>query len=822
MLLGISAGLYDVPFQAFLQHRSPPKTRGSILAANNFLAYSAMFSASGIFWLLAVGLGLTARGVCVAAGLATLPVLLCILYALYPRRVLRLILTALMRLAYRVRLEGLQNVPKEGGVLLVPNHVSWIDGFLVALNLRRHVRFVVYADYFASRWTRWFAQVIDVVPIQPGKRSIVESLRAAREALLQGDVVCIFPEGEMTRTGRLGEFQPGLLRILKGADVPVVPLYLAGLWGSIFSFEGGRFFWKRPRRWPYPVTLRFGPPLRRPGSVEEIRGAVQAVGEQAMEDDWPEHHVLPRRFLRTCRRALRRPKLADSTGTELSGAEVLVRTLILRRLLRREVLADDERNVGLLLPPSVAAVLANAAVSLDRRVAVNLNYTLSAEVLNDCIAQAGLRHVLTSRRTMEKLREKGPFDVRAELVYLEDFKDRVRRADKLVAALQTWLLPAALLERHLGLTAIDPDDLLTIIFTSGATGQPKGVMLSYRNVGSNVEAVNGIIHLGKNDVLVGILPMFHSFGYTVTLWTVLTLPPKGIYHYSPLEAREIGKLCRRHGATILVATPTFLRSLLRRCEPEDFAKLEVVIAGAEKLPGDLSDAFEKKFGVRPLEGYGTTEVAPVVSSNLPPDRALASTQKCVKEGTVGPPLPGVWVKVVDLDTGEDLGVGKSGMLLVKGPNVMKGYLGQPEKTAEVLRDGWYVTGDVAMIDEDGFIRITGRLARFSKIGGEMVPHIRIEEEIVKALDLDQDSALAVVTGVPDPKKGERLVVLHTGLGLPPEELCRRLAAAGLPPLWIPSPDSFRQIREIPLLGAGKTDLKKVKAIALEQFPPETC
>ncbi len=515
-----------------------------------------------------------------------------------------------------------------------------------------------------------------------------------------------------------------------------------------------------------------------------------------------------------CRRNMRRAKLADSSGAELTGAALLSRTLMLRRILQREVLGRHEKHVGLLLPPSVGAVVANAAVSIDRRVAVNLNYTVSSEIMNACIARCGIRHVLTSRRVMEKF----DLDIDAQLVYIEDFKDKVTLLDKLTAAAQTWLMPVSVLERRLGLTEIDPDDVMTVIFTSGSTGQPKGVMLTHRNVGSNIRAFDSVVDLKKSDVLVGILPLFHSFGYTATLWTALTLEPKTIYHYSPLEAQQVGKLCGRHGATILIATPTFLRSYARRCNREDFAAMELVVAGAEKLPVELADLFEKKLGVRPVEGYGTTELSPVVSVNVPSSRISARAPRGCKEGTVGQPLPGISAKVVDLDTGEDLGVGKSGMLLVSGPNVMKGYLGQPELTAEVLRSGWYVTGDVAAIDAEGFIRITGRESRFSKIGGEMVPHIRIEETITRALQLDEEQLTMVVTAVPDARKGERLIVLHTGLAEAPQEICRRLSEAGLPPIWIPSPDSFHRIKEIPVLGTGKLDLKRVKEVALVEFP----
>jgi acyl-[acyl-carrier-protein]-phospholipid O-acyltransferase/long-chain-fatty-acid--[acyl-carrier-protein] ligase len=433
-------------------------------------------------------------------------------------------------------------------------------------------------------------------------------------------------------------------------------------------------------------------------------------------------------------------------------------------------------------------------------------------VMDACIRRAGIRHVLTSRAVMEKLKLR----VDAELIYLEDFRDRVTLAEKLPAALEAWVVPVVLLERRLGLTRIDPDDLLTLIFTSGSTGDPKAVMLTQHNVGSNVTAFNQILHFRKDDVLVGVLPFFHSFGYTVTMWAVMILSPKGVYHFSPLEARQIGKLSKKHAATILIATPTFLRSYIRRCEPEEFATLDVVVTGAEKLPPDVADAFEKRFGVRPLEGYGTTELSPVVSCNIPPSRLASDFQLGAKEGSVGRPVPGVAARVVDLETGEDLGVGKPGMLLIRGPNVMKGYMHQEDLTAEVIRDGWYTTGDVAVIDEEGFIHITGRQSRFSKIGGEMVPHIRVEEVLTKVLSLAEDEPKLVVTSVPDARKGERLVILHTGLGRPPEEICRQLADSGLPPIWIPSPDSFFQVDGIPVLGTGKLDLKRARQLAEER------
>ena len=523
--------------------------------------------------------------------------------------------------------------------------------------------------------------------------------------------------------------------------------------------------------------------------------------------------ILPRAMLRACRSALRRSKVADTSGQEMTGGSLLMRSLILRRLLLREVLANDEKHVGLLLPPSAGGVLANTAVSLAGRVTVNLNYTVSAGVMNSCIEQAGIRHVLTSRRVLEKL----DYDLQAEPVFLEELRNKVTLADKLAAAIGAYVTPLAMLERKLGLTRLSPDDVLTVIFTSGSTGEPKGVMLTYRNVGSNIESFNQLVHLTDEDVVAGVLPFFHSFGYTATLWTVLTLPPKGVYHYDPRDARHVGEMCGKHRATILISTPTFLRFYLRRCQPEDFAALDVVLAGAEKLPKELCDAFEQKFGVRPVEGYGATELSPVVAVNIPPSRATEKTQLQLKEGTVGRPLPGVTAKITDPESGRELDRNTPGMLWVKGPNVMAGYLGQSEKTAEVIRDGWYKTGDIALVDEDGFIRITGRESRFSKLGGEMVPHLKIEETIQKIVGAGEDELKLAVTAVPDERKGERLVVLHTALDKTPDEICKELSQAGLPNLWIPSPDSFCQVDEIPVLGTGKVDLKGLQTLALEKF-----
>ncbi len=522
--------------------------------------------------------------------------------------------------------------------------------------------------------------------------------------------------------------------------------------------------------------------------------------------------VLSRQFIRMCRRNLWRNKVADSSGTALSGGGLLAQTLAVRSLLRREVLDVAEQHVGILLPPSVAAVLANTAVTVDRRVPVNLNYTASSDALNASIAQCGIRHVLTSRRLLQRC----PLKLAAEMVFVEDFKRRMKSPDKLAAA-AAWLLPAAALERRLGLAAVQPGDTATVMFTSGSTGVPKGVVLTHANIAANLAGINHLIHISRRDVLLGVLPIFHCYGYTATLWTALTLDARAVYHHTPLEPRQIGALCRRHGATLLIATPTFLRSYLRRCEPEELRTLEVVFAGAEKMPPELAAAFHERFGVLPAEGYGTTELSPVVAGNVPPLRDHSADNSGNRLGTIGRPIKGVEVKVIDLENGADLPRRQQGMLLVRGASVMKGYLNRPDLTAEVMRGEWYVTGDVAAIDDDGFITITGRTSRFSKIGGEMVPHIGVEAAVRKAIGDDDHEAQLAVTAIADDRRGERIIVLHTGLRLPPTDICRAMVAGGVPPLWVPSPDSFRQVAAIPLLGTGKLDLKELKELAEREF-----
>lgn len=529
---------------------------------------------------------------------------------------------------------------------------------------------------------------------------------------------------------------------------------------------------------------------------------------------------LPRLFIRACRAKGEKIKVVDSMGLKLSGNDLLLKTLVLKRVIDREVLKVKsngltEKNVGVFLPPTASAVIVNMALTLSRRVAVNLNYSASEDIINRCVEQAGIKHVLTSRKFLDRFNVK----FNAEVICIEDLLPKVLVLDKLFGFMQSKFLTEGMLASIFKLGKNKPDDVLTIIFTSGSTGVPKGVPLTFNNIASNVQGFDKIIGVDENDCFLGILPFFHSFGYTVTLWGAMTLPSSGTYHLNPLEPKQIGKLIQDNRCTVVLGTPTFLRGFLKRIEPEQFKSVEVVVVGAEKMPIPLADAFEERFGVRPIEGYGATELSPVVSVNVPSKRAKTPEAKLgTREGSVGRPIPGVLARTVSLDDSSVvLTHNETGMLEFTGPNVMPGYLNQPQMTAKVMHDGWYISGDVGHIDTDGFIYITGRESRFSKIGGEMVPHIQVEEEIAKlAGGSDDEKTTVAVCGVPDEKKGERLVVLYTALSHEPSEIVKKLIAAGLPSIYVPNADSFIKVDEIPMLGSGKLDLRNLQKLALEK------
>ncbi len=507
-------------------------------------------------------------------------------------------------------------------------------------------------------------------------------------------------------------------------------------------------------------------------------------------------------FITSAKRHWRGLAMVDSTGQRLTYGRALTGAMLLAGAVARR--ARGQSMVGVLLPASVGGALANIAALFAGKIVVNLNFTAGADAMNDAIAQCHLDTILTSRRFLEK----ASIPETPAMVFLEDLRAEIgplRRLGGLAAARFT---PASMLRRRYA-RGIGPDGLATIIFSSGSTGTPKGVMISHRNVLANIDSLARIFPMTPDDCFIGVLPFFHSFGLTGTFWFPLLMGSRVAYHPNPTDAKTVGELAEAYGATMLIGTPTFCGAYVRRCTAAQFSRLKYAIVGAEKLRAPLAHAFEDKFGIPLLEGYGCTEMSPVVAVNRADVGPEAGRRRL---GSVGPPIPGVEAKVVDRDTGEGPLVGREGLLLVKGANTMAGYFNQPAQTADVFRDGWYVTGDIARIDEDGFVFITDRLSRFSKIGGEMVPHIKLEDTINELLG----ESCSAVTAVPDPVKGERLVAFYTKLDVTPDALWDRLSATDLPRLWRPRRDSLVPIEAIPTLGSGKLDLQRLKRLALER------
>lgn len=805
-LVGFSGGLFIIPLQSFLQARAGEHSKGKVIAASNVLTFTGVVLGAALFGFLSGALGLQPHQVLLVMGVISFAATTYILLVL-PDFTIRLCLWLLTHTFYRIQVRGQENLPKRGPALLICNHISFVDPFLIGACTQRFIRFLMYRHFYETPGIRWLARLMGAIPISEADkpRDMVASLHKAQDRLREGDFVCIFAEGSISRTGNLLRFRRGFERITRGVDVPIFPIHLDRVWGSIFSYERGKFFFKWPRRIPYPVTITIGAPL--PGNTDsfQARQAVMSLGAEAFGRRDAAQRPLPELFLETARRNGRRFAMADSSKREVNFGRALVGAVLFRSLILKW--CRDEKMVGVLLPPSVPTALLNIGISLSGRVPVNLNYTASAEAIKTAIERCGIKTIFTTEKLLERL----SFPRTPNMVMIEDVAQSFSSSQKFFTLLAARLLPMALLLRWLLPREVKLDSLATVIFSSGSTGIPKGVMLSHRNIVSNIEGVEQAISVDRTDCLLGILPFFHSFGFTVGLWLPMLAGFGVVYHTNPLESRKIGELSRQYGATLLIATPTFVWDYIRRCQPEDFKSVRLAIVGAERMKPELARSFEEKFGVGLYQGYGCTELSPVVSVGTPGYFDRAEKQFGHKPGTVGHPIPGVAVRIVKPDTLEDLGPNQEGMLLIKGPSVMRGYLGDPEKTSEVMRDGWYVTGDIAKLDEDGFITITDRLTRFSKIAGEMVPHIQVEDALHKALGSAEPRL--IVTSVPDEQKGEKLVVLHTALEVSVDDLLKRLRESSLPKLWLPRKENFFQIDALPLLGSGKLDLTRVKETA---------
>jgi acyl-[acyl-carrier-protein]-phospholipid O-acyltransferase/long-chain-fatty-acid--[acyl-carrier-protein] ligase len=707
---------------------------------------------------------------------------------------------------YRVTAHGQHWLPP-GGFLLLPNHLTWVDAVVLQLACPRPIRFVVDAAIFKIAWLNPIFRAVGALPISP--RRAKDAVRDAAEAIAAGEIVCIFPEGELSRTGMLLRLKRGYELIARAADCPVVPVWLDRLWGSIFSFVEGKYFFKWPRRLPYPVTVAFGEPIpAQKADITTVREHFLALGEFCYQQrsDLEDH------LARACVRGLMKNQWHTAVVDGMDHSTLTCGSLLAAAIaLSRHVRAKcDAQRIGIVLPPGKAAVIANLAVTLAGKVPVNLNFTAGRGAVEAALRIGQVRHCITAHAVVKRLAD---FPWPMHLLHLEAvmpaLKPNIIAWRGVVALLPGWLLAEVLRLPRTG----DRDEAV-ILFTSGSSGEPKGVVLSHRNLLGNVSQFALMLDLKAGDTVLACLPFFHSFGSTVTLWYPLIEGVRSVTYPNPLEISKNADLIERYKVTLFCTTPTFLRGYLRKVEPPKMQSLVFIVTGAEKLPADLALAFQERFGKEVLQGYGLTETSPVAAVNLPepkPSRPGDLVQPSNRPGSVGKLAPGMAAEIRHPDTGEKLTLNDTGMLWLRGPNVFEGYLDDPKRTADVLVDRWFKTGDLARFDEDGFCIIEGRLSRFSKIGGEMVPHESIEQKIEEALALPKDERSIAIMGIPDEAKGEALVLL-TSRDLDTAELREKLTAAGLPNLWIPK--KIKKIEAIPVLGSGKLDLGKCKELAL--------
>lgn len=815
LFIGVMGGLFIVPLNALIQFNAKSSDLGKVIAGNNLiqnismLAFLGLTASFAFYGLSSQILLLITAFVAIAGGLYTISKL--------PQSLTRFVLSFIMTRRYRLHVQGLKNMPEQGGVLMLGNHISWIDWAIVQIASPRPVRFVMLKTIYQRWYLKWFLDLFGVIPIESGASSR-QSLNTVAECLNNGEVVCLFPEGGISRTGHLAEFRKGFEKACKMSndDVLILPFYMSGLWGSQFSCSSERLKSIRSSGFSRDIIMAFGEPLPKSTQADVLKRRIFDLSVVSWQEHVNSMDTLPNAWIDTVKRVGSDMAIADTlTSNPLSANQALAGSIAFSRRIKR---ISKENNVGLLLPTSTGGVLANMAALLGGKSVVNLNFTASEDALISALEQADIRTVYTSKRFIKKLSRKGiELDAVLEgshVIYLEELKETISKVEMLSTWLLVKYLPAKLLKLFFSCSN-SSDNTAAILFSSGSEGAPKGVMLSHRNIMANLKQTSDVLNTESQDVVMASLPLFHAFGLTVTQFMPLVEGIPMVCHADPTDAVNIAKAIAKYRATMLCGTSTFLRLYLknRKIHPLMLNSLRTVVAGAERLTPEVRDAFQLKFNKPIFEGYGTTETTPVASVNLPD--ALDNNwqiQQGNKIGTVGMPLPGTSFKIVDPDSYKELPTGKEGMILIGGVQVMQGYLKNESKTSEVIREiedmRWYVTGDKGRLDQDGFLTIVDRYSRFAKLGGEMISLSSVEQHMREAINRDDLELVAI--NLPDEKKGEKILALVAGI-IDINAVKKGMLEAGCNPLMIPS--QCIRVDELPKLGSGKTDFKQAKIIA---------
>lgn len=834
--LGFWGGFFIVPLRAFMQCRVDRERVGSVLAAANIICFGAILLASAVVFWLTAGIGSDAAGLWSGSAvewiqrhsltLTPWPVFviltICTIITLYiaitrSTMGMRAVTLIISEVLYRVQIRGKGRIPKKGPVLIIANHVTLVDSLMLSRLTTRRIRFLMHEDFYNQSWVKPLAKLGNfiIVPSHQEGEGYDKLYEVVHELLRNNEILCVFPETKLVRTGVMAAIRAGYYgNMLKDfGHVPVVPVNLAFPWGSLFSrtYGDGLVTLQMPHKLPYRCNITVGKPLR---SDETTPFALQRIiGELGAETEakpWRKARPLHYQFAKVASRHPFRVIITESSGKQIKNYEFWTASALLSRELRK---TTDNQYVAIMLPNCIACAIGVMGTLMADKTPAVLNFTASREALRLALEKTHHPIIITSRLFLDKIN----FEPMENMWFLEDMVKRIPKWKKIAFAAATFCIPYPSLMKWISPKSHrDVKRPGVILFSSGSSGIPKAVVLSHHNLNSDVNAMLHVMGWRKTDKMSGSLPLFHSYGFTTGFWLpFMTLSPVG-YTHSPLDGAAVGELVEKQGLTALLATPTFLQNYMRRIRPEQLKTVRIVIVGGEKMRQELADKFKERFGIEPIEGYGATELSPVSAINISmiegPEHDFAARPG--KRGSIGRALPNFVVKTVDIDTGEPLEHDQEGLLMFKSPCVMTGYLDDPEATEKVVIDGWYNTGDLATVDLDGYIFVTGRLSRFSKIGGEMVPHERIETLLIE-LNGEEERAIAV-TGVPDADRGEKLVILRTDTyPLSPEEIIKALKDAGMPNLWIPKIRDIYTVEKVPLLGSGKLDLPKTNALAKE-------
>jgi len=837
---GLSGGLFIVPLNSLIQFNVPKEKLGITMAGANWI--QSLFMTIGLtLTTLVAYFQIDPQYIMISVLLIAIGGSVYTFFKI-PQAMIHFVIGLAFHTKYKIQVSGINNIPSKGPILMLGNHVSWIDWALLQIASPRRIRFLMDKAIFNKWYLNKFLKFFGAIPVNGASK---DSLKLVSKYLLEGEVVCIFPEGAITRNGQLGEFKKGFEKILdfikeenNTAKIPVLPFYIRGMWGDKYSRaeENYKKSWNSET-----VTVIFGNTLISPNTAK-VKQEIFNLSACAWREYSKTFESIPVEIIRNLKRE-NKEIIIDSSGVTLDSDKLMTAAISFKQKLKLK-----NKNIGLLLPPSAGGIIVNFAVLLLGKTLVNLNYTSSVNSLISACDQADIKSIVTSRKFIEKLKGKG-IDLdkvleNKDITYAEDIKSDIKIQTSIINLMIVKLLPTELLI-NIFVKKQNTEDTAVILFSSGSEGEPKGIELTHTNLIGNVKQTTNVLNPKETDKILGILPIFHAFGITVTTLLPLLEGIPVVTHADPTDAKMIGKLVAKNKVTIMAATSTFLRlyTVNRRVNRLMFESLRIVIAGAEKLDLNVKTKFFDKFGKEILEGFGATETSPVASVNLPdiltPDLTI---QIGNKTGTVGLPIPGTAFKIVDPHDLEEyktdyklkallkgtvkydltrltlvsLNTNEAGMLLISGPQLMKGYLNNEEKTntATVISNGikWYITGDKAKLDEDGFLTIVDRYSRFAKIAGEMISLTAVEQEI--GLFISEIEYIAVA--IPDSKKGEQIVLVYEDQEdlIDIKNIKTSLNEKMSNKLMIPG--SFFKVEELPKLGTGKKDFKRAKELVLER------